>query len=326
MLNVRSLICCSAEAVAEIDQLHAFRISNEALKTSDLPTRLKLLNWGENQSLKGTLKVGGKTLAALSATQKSLGFDRIALDFDHNSVPGSKTFQPSPRKHAAYGTPVVVEGDGLYLESIEWTPSGQEFAREYSDLSPTVAKDADGEVTFVHSVALCTQGSVEGLTFYSAAFLQPQTTQPHSTSSMDYKKLICTLLGIPAESDDAAIQKAAESFGKKESTEHKGDPALETLSARLDRVESAAQDGERSRLVERATHEGKVIPLSADDLKSIPLTTLSVMIDKLPVTVPLTARTTPVVESHSVSAPTAIQSEIRKNLGISEETWKKHNS
>jgi len=37
------------------------------------------------------------------------------LDFDHCTVPGSKEYVPGkPKSIAAYGTPVIKQGDGLY--------------------------------------------------------------------------------------------------------------------------------------------------------------------------------------------------------------------
>jgi len=61
----------------------------------------------------------------------------------------------------------TIPGDGLYLTALSYTPSGNKYAREYRDLSPAVLLDDDGEVIFCHSVALCPQGEVRGLSFYS---------------------------------------------------------------------------------------------------------------------------------------------------------------
>jgi phage I-like protein len=154
--------------------LRAFRISNGALQSApNLPSRLKLLSWGRNESTKGPVIVGDKTAQVLPAIQPQLGFGKVALDFEHNTVPGTEAHKESvePRPVAAYGVPKVVPGDGLYLEDIEWTPRGRTEALNFADLSPAVKQDADGQVVFIHSAALTRNGSVHELSFYSAAVL-----------------------------------------------------------------------------------------------------------------------------------------------------------
>ena len=138
-----------------------------------LPDRIKLLSWGRNDSIQGLIIVGHVTAARLAIEQKSRGFGEVALDFEHNTVPGSPEYERSqePRRVAAYGTPTVRAGEGLFLENMRWTPAGVEAARLYRDLSPSVALDDQREVTFVHSAALVRNGAVHGLhlTLNSAA-------------------------------------------------------------------------------------------------------------------------------------------------------------
>jgi phage I-like protein len=82
-------------------------------------------------------------------------------------------------------------------------------------------------------------------------------------------------------------------------------------AAGLPTVTSLAADFEafrRDQLVKEASAAGKVIPLSADELKTVSLATLSAMIAKLPATVPLAAATPgtgnepPVVKTLSAGA------------------------
>ncbi len=81
-------------------QLLALRatISNGALSADALPLRIKLLNWGSNPSLKGDIKVGSKTLAALPSNQAKHGYDRVGIDYEHQSVPQHPNFQEPPRQ------------------------------------------------------------------------------------------------------------------------------------------------------------------------------------------------------------------------------------
>jgi phage I-like protein len=150
-------------------QLTPYRISNGAAALRELPRRVKLADWGVNPSVNGPVIVDETTARLLPMNQKRLGFDRVALDYEHNTVEGTPAFKAStePRKVAAYGIPLVIAGEGLFLDDLQYTPSGREFAREYVDLSPTPLQIAGGTVTFLHSAALCRQGAIEGLSFFA---------------------------------------------------------------------------------------------------------------------------------------------------------------
>jgi hypothetical protein len=151
-------------------QLHAAPVI--ALEAGgELPARIKLLNWGENATTKGPFIVGPGTLAALNANQKRYGFDKVALDFNHNTVPGTPAYAEAqePRPVAGYGVPEVVEGEGLFLRDIEWTPAGREHAANFRDVSGTLARDAGNEVVFMHSAAICRQGAAPGMELVAAS-------------------------------------------------------------------------------------------------------------------------------------------------------------
>jgi hypothetical protein len=146
-------------------------VSNGALKAKKLPDQIKILNSGINTSTKGNVVVGQRTVDKLEENQRSLGFERVALDFDHSSVGGSETNKQllsmgRPPLIFGYGRPHVVAGDGIYLEEMEWTPLGIESAKQFEDISPAVHQDG-GEVDFIHSVALTPNGCVHDLTFFS---------------------------------------------------------------------------------------------------------------------------------------------------------------
>lgn len=184
-----------AESLPPIVALKAIR--NGALGSDDLPARIKVLNWGTNESTKGHVTLDNQSIAALAANQRRLGFDRVALDFEHNTVPGSIEYERSqePRRVAAYGTPVVVPGDGLFLENLEWTPVGRAEAKNFADLSPAPSLDAGGRVTFLHSVALVRNGAVHDLSFFSASTNPPKTNMPESITITEF----ASALGLKAE-------------------------------------------------------------------------------------------------------------------------------
>ena len=148
--------------------------SNDALQGKKLPKKLKVLDWGHNATPGGSVKVGDNTVNSLPSVQSKTGFDRVALDFNHNSLPGHDNYQDDPREVAGYGEPLVVPGDGVYLDNIEYTPTGESHAANYSHVSPAVLLDDNGEVGFLHSVALCPPGNDE------AASNSAQTPQSFS--------------------------------------------------------------------------------------------------------------------------------------------------
>lgn len=290
-------------------QLTCFRISNGAAAVSKLPSRLKLLSWGVNKSVKGEVIVGPKTLARLAANQATLGYDRIALDYEHNTVEGTPAFKAStePRKVAAYGIPTVIENDGLYLDSIVYTPSGRDYALEYIDLSPAVRQDDEGEVDFMHSAALCRQGAVEDLTYYSVQIPEPEE------NNMDIKTLSAQ---VEAQADTIKTLTATIETQQKKITD------LLTLSATLKTLQtevaeiSADQDkAERKRIVEKAAAEGKKIPLDDAQIQAMDIPTLQALVDKLEPSVPVT-RLTP----HTVRDPAghvvAMNSAAVRNLAV----------
>jgi phage I-like protein len=223
---------------------------------------------------------------------------------------------------------------GNYLNVKRWTPAGKEFLPNYQDLSPTPQLDASGEVVFLHSVALVRQGCVEGLSLYSATFFDPKTSQPTKTMqtfSVDYRAAlikVLTLCGatLPDNPTDAELAEIADKF--QPSTEN---PDLVTMGAvdkavfkHVTPLVARLEDADRAALINKATAAGKVIPLSADLLKTVPLTTLGAMIEALPVTVPLNERgKSKETEQPRTVTLSAVQKDICKNLGLSEEAYLK---
>jgi phage I-like protein len=317
-------------------QLLSFRIANGALTVKGLPSRLKLLNWGVNETVKGPVTVGAHTLAQLAANQARLGYDRIQIDFNHQTVPGSETYQADPVEVAGYGTPLVVPGDGLYLVNIEWTPAGKKYAANYHDLSPTPKLDDQGEVVFLHSVALCRQGAVRDLTFYNASFLQPHASPPSMENTnppaapqgeaVDYRGLLVALLqklgvNLPDTATDADIATMVDQF---KAPAPDDDP--NAAPARPLGVEARIDQIEKESLLTLAATQGKVVPLDAGEIRATPIAVLRSMIDRLPTgAVPLAARQggNPAKPSQPgrINALTAAQKLIIKNLNVSEEKY-----
>jgi hypothetical protein len=145
-------------------------VSNDALKSAELPTRIKILNWGANETLDGQVILDDESTKCFYSNQRCIGRTLAPLDFNHNTVPGTEAFKADkePRAIAAYGVPTIVPGEGLFYEYLTWTPSGEKSARDYADLSPAVITDEGNRVIGLHSCALTPAGAIANLTFYSA--------------------------------------------------------------------------------------------------------------------------------------------------------------
>ena len=289
-------------------------IANGALTAAALPTRLKILGWGDNPSVKGNARFSEHSAATLPARQQETGFNKIALDFEHNTVPGSPEFERTnePRRVAAYGVPTVIPGDGLYLEALEWTPSGKAEALNYADLSPAVEFDAAGNIVFVHSVALTRNGAVEGLSFFSVNLPNQKAMSELKPENILTVAELAPAIGLAATASKADVLGKLTALSaldlapldaRLKQLEGRAAPDITTFNTRLAKLEgdltataTASADRERDQLIVRFSADGKV-PVnaegqsySADDLKKLDVPTLKLLHANTPVTVPLQAR------------------------------------
>ena len=293
-------------------------ITHQALAAGELPTRLKLLNWGENPTSRGPVVVSEKTFAAIESQRAGQAYKRLLIDFDHQSERAAQTFIPSPRKHVGYGDIVCLKDDGIYLDNIEYTPAGREFAREYSDISPTVKFfEGSREVAFVSSVALCPNGAVHDLTFLSADAAARETL---SAETEEMRKLIEQIAAlnaaIKALADELKAVKEENAFLRQanEDLVKKLDATVIGLRAEAAKAIQAAEDVERRTLLDGAARDGKVLPLSADQRAAIPLSDLREMVALArPGRVPLAARTPAQVQDRE-AAPR--KTEISRMCGV----------
>lgn len=281
-----------------------------------LPVRLKLLSWGTNESVKGPIVLDVLSADRFAAEQRRRGKERVAIDFEHNTLPGTAAYEeaPEPRKVAGYGSPRVIPGDGLYLEDIAWTPAGIAEALNFEDISPAPYLDDERRVTGLHSTALVRNGAVEGLHFFSAE--EPAPTQPTEKSMNDEEKAELKALRESVESLSAGLKALSE---KVEGLSAGGDTTdVEALSASVTALSGTIEGMQRDAIVDAATREGKVIPLSAEEIADTPVPRLKSLVDKLEGgVVPLSAATRDrKPESHTASA--ALES-VAKVTGFSVE-------
>lgn len=312
-----------------------------------LPKQLVICKWGQSKDLSGApVIVNATTAAELAANQSKFGYEEIALDFGHNTAPkhgadGRALPIPEPLPIAGYGKLSVEAGTGIIWTATSWTPEGERFyrGRHYRDLSPTVSRNALGEVTFVHSVALTRQGQIPDLHAFAASQTPlPQPSQTPMENDPNYRALACQMAGLSEDcSDEELIAAAAEAQAAIAAAAETPDPEPEptpepepmaaaepaeditALSARMDLLE-------RSTLVAAASAAGKVIPLSTEQISQTPISTLQSMIEALPASVPLAAKT-PTAEppTPALAALSAAEQAVCRNLSISAEAYRASN-
>lgn len=198
-----------------------------------LPERLRLLAWGENETPDGPLVVNDQTVAALSQQIAADTFKRIVLDFEHQSFPGHPNYKPAPRHNAAHGDLEIVEGDGIYLTALSWTPAGRDHAMDYCDLSPVAIhtrRTKPGEpatVLGILSAGLCDNGAVRNITAFSATY------NPETLMDEEQAKIIAGLQTALADvtEQNKALKETLDAYGQQLESQRL---LIETLQSRLD--------------------------------------------------------------------------------------------
>lgn len=318
-----------------------------------LPRRIKVLNWGDNPNSHGKrVNVGELFVRCLAA--ETYPYRKVALDFEHNTFPGTAAYKESqePRPVAGFGTIEAVEGEGVFITMSSWTPDGEKMAANYADVSAGAVTDKDGNLIAVASVALCRTGSVDGMDFVEAPLSGSVSSAlsgiinqgdghrgpppQKKGNAMDYKTLLLKALGLGEDATDEAIQAAfAEKFEKQPTEEEQKAAlnaavkeavaeAMKPIEEKVVALSAAAAAHEKADLIAEAAREGKVIALSADAIGKITVDDLKATIEKTPVTVPLNART----PGHMKETPPAgeVSEEFRQialNCGVDPEIFKK---
>lgn len=322
----------------------AVALSADAAK---LPRRIKVLNWGDNPNCHGRrVNVGPLFAKCLSAAVYP--YRQVALDFEHNTFPGTAAYKESrePRPVAGFGSIEVVEGRGVYLTMSSWTPEGERMAVNYADVSAGAVTDKDGNVVAVSSVALCRAGAVDGMDFVeaplsggvSSALSGIINNNNQEGQAMDFKALLIKSLGLGDDATDEAIQAAlAKALGRKPDENQEARQAamsaavkaavaeaVKPIHEQVAELSAAAVAHEKRDLVAEAAREGKVVALSADALAKLSVEDLKATIAKTAVTVPLSAKTPATVKETAPSGE--VPDEFRRialNCGVSPDIFRK---
>ncbi|HEY1048232.1 MAG TPA: phage protease [Prosthecobacter sp.] len=288
--------------------LCAFAVGGLELSGGKLPERLVVCPWGTHDvGSRGKVIVNEKTVAAFAANQKLLGRDgRIHGDFEHNTVEGTEAYKADkePRLVVTWGDARVEPGIGVTVSGLTYTPEGKAALEggHYQDISPAVVRDKDGVVIGLHSFAFCRHGQISNftigaasagaalkarLTALSASF--PDSTDSETAPMKPTPELIAllALLGVTlaAEADEAAITTALKDATAKVEAAKKTPDAMsaeakelttkvDALSAEVKVIQGERDELKRAEIMRQAAAEGKVIPLSAEALKTISLAAL----------------------------------------------------
>ena len=329
----------------------AVALSADAAK---LPRRIKILNWGDNPNCHGK-RVNVGPLFAKCLGAGTYPYRKVALDFEHNTFPGTAAYKESsePRPVAGFGTVEVVEGTGVYLTMSAWTPEGEKNAVNFADVSAGAVTDKDGNVVAVASVALCRAGAVDGMDFVEAPLSggvssalsgiinqdggMDATAQQKGTA-MDFKALLIKSLGLGDDATDEAIQaalaKALEKMPEPNKEERQAAmneavkqavaEAVKPIQEQVAALSASAVAHEKQDLIAAAAREGKVIALSADALAKIGVEDLKATIAKTAVTVPLNAQTPKTVKEKTGEGEVSEEfRQIALNCGVSPDIFKK---
>jgi phage I-like protein len=294
-----------------------------------LPQRILVLGWGAHETTKGLVICNEVTMKQLAAYNAAQNWDRIAMDFEHNSVPGSPTYAGEPVKIAGYGALQLVAGEGIYLLMSSWTADGKTFAAggHYGDLSPVVKVNEQNEVIGLHSVALCRHGATPGLVFLSAApAVQHESATAHPSKSAttmtleEFSKALAKALGLAETATPeeilagltAQLGKAADEAMKPLSAQiatlTKENEALKLLTAanpNADQLKALstqiAEQGDTLKTLSATlldSQRGEIIAAAVREGKQVPsigktlaLDELKKLCAELPVTVPMEKRT-----------------------------------
>lgn len=317
-------------------------------KAPALPTRMRILNWGENLNSQGVRVCVGQPLAAAMAAA-TYPWHKVALDYEHNTWPGSKVYQESrePRDVAAFLTVELVEGKGVFVDVERWTPSGEIHAHNYCDLSATPLLDGAGNVTAIVSVALTRTGSVPDIAFEQAIAMSAGAPNPHTGDGMNWKEKLAKALNLAPDCTDEEMQaawqahldevKAAkESAAKAEADKGEAKPAAAALSAEAismivanavkahGAALSARLDGQDKRtIIDAAAAEGKSVALSDTLLARMSVAELQAHVTALPVVVPLAALTPVKLSETKTVGLSAVELDVCKAMGLSVEAYAK---
>lgn len=308
-----------------------------------LPTRVKILNWGDNPNAKGIPVRLGKAALAFHA-KAQCPFKRVALDYEHNTFPGTVAYGMSaePRPVAGFGDIEIIEGDGAYITALSYNESGKANALHYTDVSAGVLVDkATGEVQAIASVGLCRNGCVadmqfkqvplsSDLTILLAGAGEDEDEEPNKKDTI-MREMLIKLLGLAPEATDEDVTKAVTALVEKskatpvplgveiEKLKTEFGAKLEAFGTCIAALNADNEKRQKDAILMDARVQGKAVALGAEIVGKLSVADLRAHVDALPVTVPMHQRTVTTVAEVALGAdagPTEAQRAVALSCGM----------
>lgn len=301
---------------------------------------------------KGPWRLDAESAARLIAAVANRA-NAINIDYEHQTLLAKENGQPAPA--AGWIAPDALEwrDDGLYARQPEWTARAAAYidAGEYRYVSPLFTYDAQtGEVLDLINVALTNNPAIDGMQALTLAAASALTQSPLTHPTENPMEKLLQLLGLAADADVAAACTAVEALQAKLSEGQTQIAALSAQTAQAATVDPAkyvpvaayndamaklaALSGETleakiAGLVEDGIKTGKIIGEAAKqwatELGKKDIAALSAFLDKQPGIAALSGMQTSRQSHESRSAALSPeQAEVARNLGISEDDYRKH--
>lgn len=316
-------------------------------ETGDLPREIQILPKGRVRSAKGEFLVDDAAIQELlgNAAQRQ---NDVVIDYEHQTLLNVEA--PA----AGWIKRLFAKPDGVWAE-VEWTPRAAEYLRnrEYRYLSPVVGvRKSDQRAVYLHSAALTNTPAIDGM----VPIVNKHDNGEEDDESMDeLRKKLIELLGLKEDAGDDAITQAVEALKASATAEvvaHKDILSLLDLGegATVDQVKARIlilknpsgyvpiqefnelkrrlDERDAEDLVQMALKQGKIAPASAEWLRAYALKDPAgarAFVESAPQIVPVGTTLAGGKQPPAPGEIDELQASINKQLGISDEVFKKWN-
>lgn len=165
-------------------------------ETSELPEWIKIVPLGKVKSTKGDFIVDQESLKAMSKHMSERNLD-IVVDYEHQTLKDVQAPAGGWIKELRLGTDAIEA-------KVEWTEKAKEYLKnkEYRFLSPVInVRKSDKKAVELHSVALTNTPAINGM----FPIINKLGSEEGERKTMDLKKLLLEVLGLPEETTDEAL-------------------------------------------------------------------------------------------------------------------------
>jgi len=281
--------------------------ASQLITGAEPPTEWLLLPRGEVTARwvdgdEATFVVDDAALVSIMATYARRARD-LSVDYNHAQYDRRPRSDHDMRSAGSFE--LEARPDGLWMTNIRWTEDAAGYLRrkEYRYLSPSLSADESGRVLDVHNVALTPNPAMLG-----ALPLVASATQPPSGAGEE-NQLDPTLVGLSADTPPAQVSVRVAALANFEGAVleklgaadreaamtaiESGVQAValtEQLTARVDELETAANEAEREQLLTDARRDGRLTPAQcADDgwARTVNLDVLRTFLASAPRVVPV---------------------------------------